>query len=221
MHTHTHRVSEQKGSQLLLFRFVWQRVLDKKDVFSTEIQKEPSLQWTLLIFTTKKLLKSVCSLSHTYVVPQINLYLSSDSMTWGTKDRFDPDLFQCLWFGSALKGAAIECCGTAHLVNHNRPFHLRQANSQVKTFLALHWCQNVLLLTLTQSFVSKGACKRETISPSGSEVTAIERRSFRSICYGSRFISCQIRNKFVAFLKGINWVLSWHKTIKKNGTALT
>lgn len=51
---------------------------------------------------------------------------------------------------------------------------------------------NILLPTLTQSLVSKEACKGEAIQCGGSEMTATKRRSFRSICYGSKFTSCQI-----------------------------
>lgn len=51
---------------------------------------------------------------------------------------------------------------------------------------------NILLPTLTQSLVSKETCKGETVQGGGCEMTAIKQRSFRSLCYGSKFTSCQM-----------------------------
>lgn len=115
------------------------------------------------IFPIQKLLVAICSLSHIYTVPQLTLHLPSDSVTWRTKDSFD--LFHCVLWYCTRRGVAIEYHVTTCLVNHNRPFYLRPKKkpSQVKTFPVLHCCQNFLLPTLTQSFVSKGTRKRETI----------------------------------------------------------
>lgn len=156
------RVSKQKRerSEFLFFQFIWQIMQGKKKYFSPKWEK--NLFNNKLCYLHYEEITESHMLLLTYICSFSNWPRSSDGVTWGGKDSFDP--FTVCSSAVQTQRSAAGCCVTAGLVRHSTPFYFRQEKSGGNIPLVILLSKILFTCTVTKLWQQRNLQKRHNLT---------------------------------------------------------